>query len=234
MKLTGYGKREWLGGGIVAITFIAIFIICTRYNQALFISFASLTGVVYICIASFFRDPNRKIPAESNVLLSPVDGTVSDIELIKDMEANQYFEGKDAVRIGIYISLFDVRIKRAPCDLKIEDKFLCKDCFCEAEKSEDSQDYGASAISCKASVNDIDFPLILRMSGVKSGKNICKAEPEKSLSKGEKFGMIKSGSRVEIYLPAATWVQLTVKLNDKLQAGATKIAKVTEQDKKKK
>ena len=232
MKLTGYGKREWLGGGIVAIIFITIFIICSRYNQALFISLASLIGLIYLCIACFFRDPDRKIPAESNVLLSPVDGTVSDIELIKGMEVNQYFEGKDAVRIGIYISLFDVRIKRAPCDLKVEEKFSCKDCFCEAEKSDDSQDDKASAISCRASVNDIDFPLIIRLSGVKSGKNICKAESGVLFSKGDKFGMIKSGSRVELYLPAATWIQLTVKLNDKLQAGATVIAKVAEQDKK--
>ena len=129
MKLTGYGKREWLGGGIVVIISITILIICTRYNQALFTALALLTGIIYLAVLWLFRDPERKVPEESNVLVSPADGTICDIELIKDTEENQYFEGKDAVRIGIKISMLDVHIERMPCDLTVQEKFTCRDCF---------------------------------------------------------------------------------------------------------
>ena len=229
MKLTEYGKREWLGWGIVAIIFIVVFIVCAGYNQVLFLSLASMTGVLYIALALFFRDPKRNIPKADNVLVAPADGIIHDIELLKDVEENQFFEGNDTVRIGIFLSLFNVHINRAPCDMEVKEKQYREGKYHDARSAKAQKENESMTISCVSTVKERRFSMLLRqISGAVAKRIVCNVEPGRRLAKGERFGMIKFGSRTELYLPAATWMELTVKSGDKVKAGETIIAKIVE------
>ena len=234
MKLTGYGKKEWLGGGIAAVIFIAIFIACAQFHQVLFLSLAGITLGLYVCFAGFFRDPNRKIPQTNNILVSPADGVIHDIELLKDVEENQFFEGKDTVRIGIDLSIFNVHLNRVPCDIEVKEKQYSEGQYNNVKTSRAVKENEAMTISCISSVNDRKFPVIIRqISGAAAKRIVCRAEPGMKYRKGDRFGMIKYSSRTELYLPAEPWMDITVKLGDKVSAGETVIAKIVEQDIKK-
>jgi phosphatidylserine decarboxylase len=234
MKLTGYGRKEWLGGGIAALILIIIFIICAQFHQVLFLSLAGVTAILYVCIAGFFRDPNRKIPESGNILVSPADGVIHDIELLKDVDENQFFEGKDSVRIGIFLSIFNVHLNRAPCDMEVKDKQYREGKYHDARATAASKENEAMTISCISSVQGRKFPMLIRqISGAIAKRIVCRAEPGMKYCKGDRFGMIKFGSRTELYLPAEPWMELTVKMGDKVSAGETIIAKIVEQDVKK-
>ncbi len=234
MKLTEYGKKEWLGGGIIALFLIVSFIVCSQFGyQVICFVLAGFTSIIYVCIAAFFRDPNRKIPEEDNILVSPADGVVRDIELLKDAEENQFFEGKDTVRIGIFLSVFNVHLNRAPCDMEVKDKHYRKGKYHDARNVLASKENEAMTISCISSVQNKKFPMMIRqISGAIAKRIVCKAEQGSDYAKGEKFGMIKFGSRTELYLPAENWMKLTVKIGDKVYAGETIVAKIAESEKK--
>ena len=73
-------------------------------------------GVVLIWMLSFFRDPEREVPQDKNILLAPADGTIADIETVDEPD----FIGGKALRVGIFLSIFDVHINRSPCRAKVE------------------------------------------------------------------------------------------------------------------
>ncbi|MHB9139958.1 MAG: phosphatidylserine decarboxylase, partial [Victivallaceae bacterium] len=123
IRLTMYGIREWLGSGIIALILIAIFLfIGSKYQHPVIgWSLVGFTVVVWLAIAAFFRVPDRTIPSNPALLVSPADGLVKDIELIPNCEID-IFKGVDVVRIGIFLSVLDVHVNRAPCDLTVEYK----------------------------------------------------------------------------------------------------------------
>ena len=231
MKLTGYGKREWFGGGIIASLLIGLSVYCTRWEPVTFTALAGVIGLVYLCVLAFFRDPDRKIPGDSNILVSPADGVVHDIELLKNVEENQFFEGKDTIRIGIFLSLLNVHINRIPCDMEVKEKKYREGFYHDARTALASKENEAMTLFCSALVDGKAFPMIIRqISGATAKRIVCKAETGQKYNKGERFGMIKFGSRTELFLPAEPWMELTVKLGDKLKAGETVVAKVLEKD----
>jgi phosphatidylserine decarboxylase len=73
-------------------------------------------GVVFILALSFFRDPERIVPQEKDMLLAPADGKITDIETVDE---NDFIGGK-AIRVGIFLSIFDVHINRSPCKARVE------------------------------------------------------------------------------------------------------------------
>ena len=115
MHLTKYGIREWGGSGIIALVLIGGFTwlalaACPLTGWIL----AGLTFVIWLAIAAFFRVPCRRIPAAEELILSPADGLVKDIEEIDECPFD-YFDGQKVVRIGIFLSVLDVHVNRAPC-----------------------------------------------------------------------------------------------------------------------
>jgi phosphatidylserine decarboxylase len=233
MKLTKYGLKEWLGGGIIAsILIVACLCLVYCYQQpATGYSIAGFILLIYIGIAAFFRDPHRKIPPDSNVLVSPADGVIRDIELLKDAEENSFFDGNGIVRVGIFLSVLDVHLNRAPCDIDVKKQIYRKGKYHDARNPLASKENEAMTISCTASVKNKSFPIMVRqISGAIAKRIVCNADEGKQFSKGERFGMIKFGSRTELFLPAEQWITLSVKVGDRVFAGKSIIAKVKSTD----
>jgi phosphatidylserine decarboxylase len=120
MTLTRYGIREWGGGGLIAIVLLAGCGFLYRIHWALGVFPAALVVLVYFAIACFFRSPRRTLPENEDFILSPADGVVRDITVVEDLDQLP-FEGK-ALRIGIFLSVFNVHVNRAPVKMQVVSK----------------------------------------------------------------------------------------------------------------
>jgi phosphatidylserine decarboxylase len=179
-------------------------------------------GIVLIWMLSFFRDPEREVPQDKNILIAPADGTIADIETVDEPN----FIGGKALRVGIFLSIFDVHINRSPCLAKVEKITYHEGQFLdarnpEAGKMNESNDLWLTRIESP------NYKLIVRqISGAIARRIVCKAQIGQNMAAGEKFGMIKFGSRTELYMPARDGAKCLVKIGDKVKAGLTPIIKL--------
>ncbi len=229
MKLAKYGIREWLGGGIVALVLIAVAIFASWRFQFPVAgwTFSSVLVVAWLVIAAFFRVPYRKVPQNAEAILAPADGTVKDIELIKDGNID-FFKGQNMVRVGIFLSIFDVHINRAPANMTVEYKTYRKGKYLDARNAVASKENEAMTIAGTATVCGKKFPIgIKQISGAIARRIVCQTAPGDTLDKGNMYGMIKFGSRTELYLPATKDITLKIKVGDRVFAGTTTMAAVS-------
>jgi phosphatidylserine decarboxylase len=218
LALTKYGWPQVVV--FPAIVLIAMVIALLAWPKSLsawgVISVETILAVVLVWILSFFRDPERLVPAEKNLLLSPADGRITDIEIVEEKD----FIGGTALRIGIFLSIFAVHINRAPCDVKVErityKKGKCKNAMNpESGRVNESNDLGLTRTD---SPND------------RARRIVCETRQGQELTGGEKFGMIKFGSRTELYVsspqgPAREGVKCLVKIGDKVKAGLSPVVR---------
>ena len=228
MKLTIYGKKE-----IFKICITGILLVCISIWLVIYI--APFTGLILTLITilifsgllAFFRDPIRVIPSENNLLVSPADGVVRDIEVLTNSEENCFLNCENIIRVGIFLSVLDVHINRAPCDIEVEKCMYRKGKYHDARNPLASKENEAMTIFCTASVKGRKFPLIVRqISGAIARRIVCVADRGAKIEKGVKFGMIKFGSRTELFLPGKEFVKIKVKNGDRVFAGETIIAEI--------
>ena len=181
----------------------------------------AIFAVVLIWIFSFFRDPKRTIPQDKNLLLSPADGTVTDIETIAEND----FIGAPAVRIGVFLSVFDVHINRAPCGVKVEKIIYKKGKFKDARDAQAGRVNESNDLYLVRTEGPADKLIVRQISGAIARRIVCEAKEGQNLTGGQKFGMIKFGSRTELYIPAGDNVKCLVRVGDKVKAGLTPLVK---------
>jgi phosphatidylserine decarboxylase len=186
----------------------------------------SVLAVVLIWMLSFFRDPYRQIPAGDNLILSPADGTISDIEIVDEPSV---IDGP-ATRIGIFLSIFSVHINRTPCAVKIEKITYRKGLFINALDRDCGNVNESNNIGMVRLKKPYDKMLVRQISGAIARRIVCDAEQGQEFTGGSIFGMIKFGSRTELYLPAGCGAKIAVKVGDKVNAGLTILAKYDRTD----
>jgi phosphatidylserine decarboxylase len=176
--------------------------------------------VVLVWLISFFRDPPRRIPDDPQSLVAPADGTVVDITSLPDYE----FIGGSAIRIGIFLSIFNVHINRAPTGGRVLELHYHPGEFLNAMRPESADRNEFMWIGMER----VDAPplrfAVRQISGMLARRIVCTLKVEQTVTRGEKFGMIKLGSRTELILPADA-VEVTVNVGDKLHAGADIVAR---------
>ena len=233
IKLSGYGRREWLGTGVVAFALVVgCGLIAALLNSHVGIFLGLLVVFVWCCLAAFFRDPERSVPKDPEAICSPADGVIRDIELIRGEgeEFHEHFKGEDMVRIGIFLSVFDVHINRAPCEMSVSFRNYKKGCFHDARDGRASKENESLALGGIGRIGDFHFPLVVRqISGAIARRIVCEAQAGTELKRGERYGMIKFGSRTELFLPAGTEFELEVKVGDRVSAGSSMLAKLSKE-----
>ncbi len=226
MKLTKYGLPQVVI--FPAIILLAMAICPIIWPNAspgwIFWVIEGVLLVILIWALSFFRDPLRISPTGKKIFLSPADGKVTDIEIVE----NDYIGGK-TLRIGIFLSIFDVHINRAPCDVLVENIIYRKGQYRNAMnpvsgKVNESNDLYLVRINEPA-----DRLIVRQISGAIARHIICRTHAGEKLTGGEAFGMIKFGSRTELYLPGDGKIEISVKKGDKVKAGLTVLARYTNQ-----
>ncbi|HJO94324.1 MAG TPA: phosphatidylserine decarboxylase [Victivallales bacterium] len=228
MTLTKYGIKEWLGTGIIAFIIIMISVaLAGIFSLYFFYIIAFIVFIIWVAIAAFFRSPIRIIPENSELLISPADGLVKDIEVLDDCDYSSYFDNKPVLRIGIFLSVLNVHLNRAPCDLKVIDIIYKKGKYYDARDDRAGKENESNIIIGEANAANISFPIGIRqVSGAIARRIVCATQISDSLKKGEKYGMIKFGSRTEVYLPYNDEIKISVNVGDKITAGTSIIAEI--------
>jgi len=170
--------------------------------------------LVLVWMLMFFRDPQRKIPLNEQVLLSPADGTITDISETEVPEL-----GGKALRIGMFLSIFNVHINRMPCSARVESVRYKKGQFKNAMSGESGRVNEANEV-LMTRLGTSERLLVRQISGAIARRIVCEAKPEQEYAQGAAFGMIKFGSRAELYLPLQEGkYDIAVKIGDKVNAG---------------
>ncbi|HSV26895.1 MAG TPA: phosphatidylserine decarboxylase [Sedimentisphaerales bacterium] len=177
--------------------------------------------VLLVWVLSFFRDPERKTPQGDNLLISPADGTITDVEAV---EGCQYIEGP-AIRISIFLSIFSVHINRSPCAAVVEGTQYKKGQFRDARHKDSSRVNESNDVVMTRLAEPKDRLVVRQISGAVARRIVCGAKKGDSLAAGQRFGMIKFGSRTDLYLPARPNARIIVKPGDKVRAGLDVLAR---------
>jgi len=198
------------------------------------ISIEALLAVILIWSLMFFRDPERRSPSDRNLLLAPADGQVTDIEKV---EKNDFIGGA-ALRIGIFLSIFDTHINRAPCNVKVEKITYRKGKFKNAMNPQSGRVNESNDLYMVRSDSPQDKLIVRQISGAIARRIVCDTVEGSKLTGGQKFGMIKFGSRTELYVPIrdpatlgsdeyppVAGAKCLVKIGDKVKAGLTPLVK---------
>lgn len=225
MTLTRFGFKEWGTALAIAIILWSGCYVFYRYQfRWTAVIIAAVVLVFFCAFAAFFRNPRRTLPADPKLLVSPADGTVRDIEVVHDFDLPP-FKG-DALRIGIFLSVLNVHVNRTPAQLTVVNVHYREGKFHDARDPKAGQENEAMTISGDAEIDGKTFPLAIRqISGAIARRIVCPVQPGRKLERGEIYGMIKFGSRTELYLPVEGF-ETTVKVGDKVYGGETVVAKM--------
>lgn len=168
---------------------------------------------------NFFRDPPRQLSTNPGDITSPADGTV---DCIEELDSCDFYDGP-CKRVSIFLSVFNVHINRMPDDAEIVDIQYKEGAYKNAMDPQSHQVNEANTLF----ISTPHGPMVVRqVSGAIARRIICIPKPGAKLTKGEKFGMIKFGSRTDLYLSPDA--DIVVKLKDKVKGGSTIIARFPE------
>ena len=187
----------------------------------LFISgFLGTIGLLLtVWVYYFFRDPERVIIEDDNYLVSPADGEVIKVEEV-DGPKEVGLENKKFKKISIFMNVFDCHVNRTPCSGKVEEILYKPGKFFNASLDKASEDNERNYYKLKdKSGNDI---IVVQIAGVIARRIVCEVKEGEKLKQGDKFGIIRFGSRVDLYFEN---YKLMVKKNQKSVGGETILAK---------
>lgn len=196
------------------------------------IFFAALSGIVFwmggagialipllltMFMFYFFRDPERTVPAGRNIFVAPADGKII---VIKDMLETDYLH-KDVKQVSIFMSPFNVHVNRVPCDGKVKNVHHVKGKFLAAYKDEASTQNEHIDMVFETRYGDL---LLRQVAGFVARRAVCRKNEGDILQGGERYGLIKFSSRVDIYLPKDAVIK--VRLGDRVKAGETVLGEI--------
>ena len=206
---------------VLIFAMLGCFAIGRFFPNWLLILIEFILAAVLIWALSFFRDPKRVAASAPNLLLAPADGKIADIEII---EENDFICGR-ALRIGIFLSVFNVHINRAPCNVKVEKITYKPGKYKNAMSPAAGKVNESNALALIRTDAPQDKLIVRQISGAIARRIVCGCKEGDNLAGGQKFGMIKFGSRTELYVPFGENVKRLVKIGDKVKAGLTPLVK---------
>src|SRR5881398_1411827 len=165
----------------------------------------------------FFRDPVRMGPRGEQFVIAPADGKVVDIAVVEEPT----YLAAQATRISIFMSVFDVHVNRYPATGAVELVRYHRGKFLHAASDKASLDNEQSSVGLRS----VGGPLLVRqIAGLIARRIVTDGKPGDRVTQGARMGMIRFGSRVDVFLPAAARPALRVALGDRVRAGATLLA----------
>ncbi len=168
-------------------------------------------GLLTLFCIWFFRDPRRRVPKEAGVLVSPADGKVVDVTRVEEGR----FLNKPAIKVSIFLNVFNVHVNRVPTAGKVLDIFYNPGRFFAANVPKASLENEQNAVLMEtASGKRI---VCIQIAGLIARRIVCWVKKGGDLERGERFGLIRFGSRVDLYLPPETDIRISK--GDKVKGG---------------
>ncbi len=200
-------------GLLFTLPLLAVSILCFYFSQSglyLLLAYCGILAFVGAALlAFFFRDPERKTPSDADSVYSPADGRI--IEIVDE-------DGRK--RISIFLSIFDVHINRIPISGKITRIERKQGKFLAAFKAEASKVNEQSEIEIES---DHGTVVVRQIAGILARRVVCRLEIGQQVKAGDRLGLIRFGSRLDIILPPT--VETKVSLKQKVKAGITIIGR---------
>ncbi len=181
---------------------------------------APVSGALLCLIVWFFRDPPRRVPQEPGLLVSPADGKIVEITQLDHDE----FVGGPAVRIAIFLSLFNVHVNRAPCAARVLRLRYSPGRFMSATNPDCAIHNENMWIGLEEEVAPHRRFSMRQIAGAVARRIVCDLRPGQVVERGEKFGMIKLGSRTEMILPAEG-LEVLVQVGQAIRGGRDVVAR---------
>ena len=195
------------GWGFILVPLaLAVLLAWTGWTKA-----ALLLGVLAAFMAFFFRDPDRAAPATPGAILAPADGRVTDVRTAVD----DPFVGA-AQTVSIFLSPLDVHVNRSPLAGLVVGVEYRPGAKLAAYRPEASEQNERTNISIQGETARV---VVRQVAGVLARRIVCRVQPGDKLASGERFGLIKFGSRTDLIVPAS--VRLQVKAGDRVRGGET-------------
>lgn len=185
---------------------------------------ALLVVPVLIWLVLFFRDPHRTIPSEQSLMVSPADGKVSDIN---EIPSEPLLGGEPAVRIGIFLSVFNVHVNRSPCDAKVLDVKYKKGKFVNAMRHSQASDENESNTAVLGDPQSgRPVAVVKQIVGLIARRIVFTPQIGEMVSRGQRIGMIKFGSRTELIIPRWLEPEVLVKVGQMVRGGSDIVARL--------
>ncbi len=173
--------------------------------------------ILYFFILQFFRDPAREIPQGEGLVLCPADGKV-----IVVGNALDPYRNAESLKISIFMNVFNVHSQRSPVDAVVKEVKYAKGLFVNASLDKASSDNERNALILRlADGTEISC---VQVAGLIARRILCYVKPGEQLARGQRYGFIRFGSRVDVYLPVGS--KPRVALGDSVKASATVLAEL--------
>ena len=168
-------------------------------------------------VLQFFRDPPRAVPQAPHLVLSPADGRIVSVERAQD----PYLK-REALRISVFMNVFNVHANRSPVAGEVRQAWYERGAFFNAELAKASERNERNALWIRS--DDGTDVTCVQIAGLIARRILCYVEPGQRVARGERFGFIRFGSRVDVYLPADA--RAAASLGDRVYAARTVLAKL--------
>ncbi|UJP04400.1 MAG: phosphatidylserine decarboxylase [Nitrosomonas sp.] len=176
--------------------------------------------VIALFVLQFFRDPPREVPSDRNAIVAPADGRIVAVEKTQDPYLN-----REATKVSVFMNVFNVHSNRCPVDGEVRDKWYFPGKFVNADLPKASLENERNALWIKAD-NGADVTCV-QVAGLVAKRILCHVTPGMHLQRGQRFGFIRFGSRVDVYLPLNA--KIKVNIGDKVSATETILAEFREE-----
>ncbi len=202
-------REGWPFLAISLVLAIAVTAWCATWSIPLWI--------IFVFVLQFFRDPARAIPQEAGIVLSPCDGRVIKVERAQDPYAQ-----REAILVSVFMNVFNVHSNRSPADGTVEKVQYFPGKFVNADLDKASAENERNAVVLKT--NDGQTVTFVQVAGLIARRILCYIKAGDVLARGQRYGFIRFGSRVDVYLPLTATVKVAI--GDKVSATTTILAKL--------
>ena len=171
--------------------------------------------LIALFVLQFFRDPPRVIPVLAGAVLAPADGRIVAVDKVQDP-----LLAREALKVSVFMNVFNVHSNRSPVDGEIRDRQYFSGNFLNASLPKASLENERNALWIKT--GDGRDVTCVQIAGLIAKRIVCHVKPGENLTRGQRFGFIRFGSRVDVYLPLGT--KVNVGIGDKVRATETILA----------
>jgi phosphatidylserine decarboxylase len=172
--------------------------------------------LVAIFVIQFFRDPPREVPQQANAVLAPADGRIVKVE-----KAHDPYTGRDTLLISVFMNVFNVHSNRSPVDGIVERVEYSRGKFVNADLDKASTENERNAMVVRL---DGERITVVQVAGLIARRILCYVKAGDRLARGQRYGFIRFGSRVDVYLPLAARPKVAV--GDRVAATSTILAEL--------
>ncbi len=183
--------------------------------------FGIVFAIITIWVYYFFRDPDRKVIQDDNFLVSPADGIISAIKEVNG-PIELGLESKTFTRVSIFMNIFNCHVNRSPLSGKIEDIFYKPGKFLNASLDKASEENERNYFKIKNNRSQEEI-VIVQIAGLIARRIVTQTEKNQEINQGERIGMIRFGSRVDLYFNKR---KILVKVGQNVIAGESLIAQI--------